>query len=127
MRYQWYRDGTPVPGQTNTWLAVTNMLPGDGGNLQLVAMNGFGSVTSAVAVVTVSIPQPQLTASGVGGGGFRIFFQSAFGLLYVTEYKASLGAGAWTELERRYGVGRMEMVTDASAGGEARFYRIRVE
>jgi hypothetical protein len=127
LRYQWLRDGAPVAGQTNAWLAVTNVLPGDGGNLQLVAMNDFGSVTSAVAVVTVSIPQPQLTASGVAGGGFRIFFQSVLGLLYVTEYKASLGAGAWTELERRIGAGSVEMVTDISAGGEARFYRLRVE
>ncbi len=125
LRYQWLREGATVPGQTNAWLAVTNVLPGDGGNLQLVALNGFGSVTSAVAVVTVSIPQPQLTASGAPGGGFRLFFQSVFGLLYVAEYQTSLGPGAWKELERRYGAGTTEIVTDTSAGGEARFYRVR--
>ena len=33
--------------------------------------------------------------------------------------------GTWTELERRFGAGGVELVTDASAGGAARFYRVR--
>jgi hypothetical protein len=40
-------------------------------------------------------------------------------------YKNSLDAGAWTELERRFGLGGLETVTDANAAGAMRLYRVR--
>ena len=125
LHYQWYRDGALVAGQTRASLALTNVLPADAGSYQLVAMNQFGSSTSAVATVTVTVPQPQLRSLGVVSNGFRFTFQSVFGVLYVIEFKNSLGAGAWTELERRFGAGGLEIVADTSAGGAGRFYRAR--
>jgi hypothetical protein len=125
LSWQWYHNGAPVPGQTRTSLALTNVLPGDAGNYQLVAMNEFGSATSAVATVTVTIPQPHLSSSAVPGTGFRFNFASLPGVLYVTQYRDNLSAGAWTQLERRLGIGGLETVTDTSAGGAMRFYRVR--
>ena len=123
--YQWYRDGAPVAGQTNAWLALNNALPADGGNYQLVAMNAFGSATSTVAVITVPVPPPQFRVSLTQGSGFSFTFQSLSGVLYVIEWKSALAAGTWTELERRFGIGGLETVTDAAAGGATKFYRVR--
>lgn len=125
LRYQWYRNGTAVAGQTNAWLALADVLPGDAGDYQLVALNQFGSATSAVATVTVAISQPRLESLSVASNGFRFSFQSIAGVLYIAEYRDQVTTGAWTELERRFGAGGVEVVTDANAGGEGRFYRVR--
>jgi hypothetical protein len=125
LRCQWYRDGKPLAGQTNQWLAFGSVRPGDAGGYQLVAMNDFGSTTSAVAVVTVNLPQPALKSPARGGGGFQFSFNSIGGVIYVVEFTGALGSGTWTELERRIGIGGLEIVTDASAGGGNRFYRVR--
>jgi alpha-tubulin suppressor-like RCC1 family protein len=125
LRCQWYRDGEPLAGKTNQWLAFGSIHPGDAGGYQLVAMNDFGSTTSAVAVVTVNLPQPALKSPARGGGGFQFSFNSISGVIYVVEFTGALGSGTWTELERRFGIGGLEIVTDASAGGGNRFYRVR--
>jgi hypothetical protein len=125
LRYQWYRDGAPVVGQTNGWLAMVKPLPGDAGNYQLVTMNAFGSATSTVATITVTIPPPQLRLSNAQSNGFCFTFQSVQGVLYVVEWKNALGAGTWAELERRFGIGGLETVTDPNTVSSARFYRVR--
>jgi sugar lactone lactonase YvrE len=125
LHYQWLRDGLPVAGQTNQTLTLTNAHPSEAGDYQLVAMNTFGSTTSAVATVTVNLPQPALKSPARGGGGFQFSFNSISGVIYVVEFTGALGSGTWTELERRFGIGGLEIVADASAGGGNRFYRVR--
>jgi hypothetical protein len=125
LRYQWLRDGSPVAGQTNQTLTLTNAHPSEAGDYQLVAMNDFGSTTSAVATVTISIPPPILTSTGMVTNGFRFSFTGIARVIYVVEYKDNLSAGVWTELERRFGMGGWEIITDTSANGAMRFYRVR--
>jgi hypothetical protein len=60
LNYQWLLNGSPVIGQTNRWLMLTSAQPAQSGNYQLVVTNGGGSVTSAVAAVSVLIP-PTIT------------------------------------------------------------------
>ena len=127
LRYQWYRGTTPVPDQTRPWLALTNVLPGEAGSYQLVAMNDFGSATSSVASVTVTIPQPQLTPGGEGSSRFSLTFQGIDGVLYVTEYKTNLNDALWLELSRQTGTGGPLTVEDPSPAGPNRFYRVKVE
>lgn len=51
--FQWYRNENPVPGGNAAVLAFPQAGPGDEGTYGLIATNGFGSVTSLVAHVTV--------------------------------------------------------------------------
>lgn len=122
---QWYQDGLPLPGKTNQWFALSSAHPSDAGNYQLVAMNDFGSATSAVAFVSVSIPQPMLKSLTLSSNGFSFTFDSVAGVIYISEFKNMLEPGAWTELERRFGAGTTELVTDANAVDVARYYRVR--
>jgi hypothetical protein len=125
LHYQWYCNGEPVPGGTSNRLVFTNTQPTQSGAYQLVAMNDYGAVTSAVATLTVTVPAVQLKPLGVATNGFRFSFTSLAAVLYIVEFMDSLAAGTWTELERRFGVGGVEIVTDTSATGAARFYRVR--
>ncbi len=61
LSYQWNFNGLPVPGATNASLALTNVQPEDDGSYSAVVTNPGGSVTSAVAKLTVIIP-PGITA-----------------------------------------------------------------
>ncbi len=64
--YQWWRDGQPVSGVLDK-LIITNVQPADNGAVfRVVISNSFGSVTSAVATLTVlpdNIPPALLSAS----------------------------------------------------------------
>jgi hypothetical protein len=88
-------------------------------------MNNYGSITSTVATLTVLPPAVKLTSLGQTNGVFRFSFTSLAGVIYIVEYTSILPNGPWTELERRVGVGGLEIVTDPSAGDGMRFYRLR--
>jgi hypothetical protein len=58
--YRWRLGTTTLAGQTNATLNLTNISAGDAGNYTVVVSNFLGSITSAVATLTV--------ASGAGPG-----------------------------------------------------------
>lgn len=51
--YQWRHNGTDILGATNASLTITNAQPADAGSYTVVISNPAGSVTSAVASLTV--------------------------------------------------------------------------
>ncbi len=75
LSYQWEINGVMLSLQTNAALNLTNVQWSDAGDYQVVVTNDYGSVTSAVAVLTVGAPpallsQPtnQVVLSGGNGG-----------------------------------------------------------
>jgi hypothetical protein len=114
-----------LAGQTNSWLVLSNTLPSNTGAYRVVVSNNFGTVSSPAATLTVSVPAVTLTPIGMDTNGFQFSFNSLAGVLYIVEYTNRLEAGTWMELERRFGVGGLETVTDNSASDEVRFYRVR--
>jgi hypothetical protein len=64
--YQWYKGGAPLSGQTSEKLTLNNVQSGDAGNYTVVIGNASGgSITSAVAVLTVAVP-PVITVQPQG-------------------------------------------------------------
>ncbi len=62
LAYQWRRDGTPILDAREPVFARTASSPADSGNYDVVVSNGFGSITSTVARVTIlEIVQPVIT------------------------------------------------------------------
>ena len=56
---QWRKNGSPLTGQTNATLFFGSITLGDAGNYDVIVSNSAGSVTSQVAVVTVTLrPDP---------------------------------------------------------------------
>ncbi len=70
MSFQWYFNDSPLAGQTNSWLMVQSIQPGQAGNYQFTASNNYGSVTSQVTAVIESpgiLNQP-ISQSSLAGG-----------------------------------------------------------
>lgn len=61
LSYQWLKDGSPLATQTNSSLTVTATNVSNGGGYSLVGSNSFGSVTTAVAQLTVVL-QPTMVS-----------------------------------------------------------------
>jgi hypothetical protein len=71
--YQWYFNGTTLPGQNNASLTLNNIQPTSAGSYFAIASNPFGVATSAVAVVIVNsgscTPAPKGLVSWWTGNG----------------------------------------------------------
>lgn len=62
LAYQWRQNGAPISGATDPTYSKSGIVVGDTGSYDVVVTNAYGSVTSAVAVVTVGdVVQPQIT------------------------------------------------------------------
>jgi outer membrane protein assembly factor BamB/subtilisin family serine protease len=57
MTFQWYRNGTPLVGATQTVFIISNFSEIDAGNYTLAATNQLGSTVSPPAVVTFSLQE----------------------------------------------------------------------
>jgi BspA type Leucine rich repeat region (6 copies)/Concanavalin A-like lectin/glucanases superfamily/Immunoglobulin I-set domain len=53
LRYQWQHDGSDLPGATSSSLSLANVGSSDAGQYRVSVANSSGSVTSAVATLTV--------------------------------------------------------------------------
>jgi hypothetical protein len=59
--YQWYFNGAPLGGQVNAALVLNNVTPSQAGDYFVIANNASGSVTSALASLTVLTYPPAIT------------------------------------------------------------------
>lgn len=70
LRFQWRKYTTPLGGETNSTLNLTNVQLATAGDYSVVLTNGSGAVTSGVATLTVAplliSPQPQDQTLQVG-------------------------------------------------------------
>ena len=62
LNYQWRFAGTNLPGATASSYTRTNAQTGDAGSYSVVVSNYAGSVTSAVAILTVNVTPPGIIA-----------------------------------------------------------------
>jgi hypothetical protein len=70
--YQWRLNGSPVAGATSTTLALAAVQFADEGDYTLIASNGSGSVTSAVARLSLLETIPSLRNTGLDAAGLPI-------------------------------------------------------
>lgn len=57
--YTWQREGTPIPGATNSYLLLTNVSAAASGQYSVLLSNVAGTVTSSNATLTV-VPPPEI-------------------------------------------------------------------
>jgi Lysophospholipase L1 and related esterases len=98
--YQWLFNGGNISGATDATLTLNNVQPADAGNYSVVVTNSAGSVTSALALLTVWLP-PVITAQPLSrtnvGGSLAAFSVAATGttpLSYQWQFNGAAIAGA---------------------------------
>jgi hypothetical protein len=69
LSYQWRLNGAPIPGATETTLAVTGIDLADEGDYTVVVTNSSGSATSVVAHLTLMEKITSLHSTGIDAAG----------------------------------------------------------
>ena len=67
LAYQWTKDGNPLTNFNASNFTISNAQLTDSGGYAVIITNSFGSVTSAVAVITVTNFPPYIVAQPAGG------------------------------------------------------------
>lgn len=133
LNYQWRKDGTNlfntdrIFGVNSSTLALTNAQSGDAGNYTVVITNTYGSVTSQVAVLTVSLPPPEIITTnvsfGISNGVFGFNLTGLSGQTLVIEGSSNLID--WVALQTNMLTGDTVYFSDPQGTNYAkRFYRI---
>jgi hypothetical protein len=78
-----------------------------------------------VVLLESGIPVPRLLNSASTGGQFSALVQTLNRKYYALEYKDSLAAPDWTAVCTNAGNGALKTLTDQTASGMQRFYRMR--
>ena len=107
--YQWYGNGTQLPGATNAALTLTNIQAAQEGNYYAVVSNPYGSVTSSVALLALRI-LPLSAAAGYfyfqNASGSRVFHPTnAAGSSQTSTLKSNTVPFGNLRISLYYGVG----------------------
>ena len=69
LNYQWYFNGNPIDGATDTSYTITGVTTNNEGNYTVVVTNSCGSVTSSNIVVDTSASNPPVAAASTEAAG----------------------------------------------------------
>jgi hypothetical protein len=71
LTYEWRFNGVPIAAATNSSLTLSNLVMAQSGNYSVFISNPAGSITSSVAVLTVTFPPApfQVVSTNVNSGG----------------------------------------------------------
>jgi len=116
LNYQWRKDGAPVAGATDTSLTLTNMQRAEAGCYDVVVGNGFGSLTSAVAVLMVNLASIDAFDPNADGTVYATAIQGD-GKILVGGAFPTLGEQAHNNLGRLNVDGTLDTSFTADANG----------
>ncbi len=92
--YQWYRNtNSLIVGATNSTFTLNNVSATNAGTYSVIVTNTSGSVTSALAVLTVSsgsYARPQLSGANFFGGNFTLTINGDSGPDYIVQSSTNL-------------------------------------
>ena len=129
LSYQWYFGSSKLgSGSTGATLNLSNLGASSAGGYSVVVSCDYGSVTSAVASVTVTNPIVTLSAAsgdgmGMTSAGFSFQFSVPTGQTYIV--LASTDLLNWAPVYTNVAASATVAVTDASASSfTKRYYRV---
>ena len=123
-RYQWWKDGAALAWGTGASLTLTNLQVADAGDYWVVVSNQYGSVTSAVALLTVNgatLDSGFNPGASGGIGGVNSLAIQADGKILVGGNFGTLGGQPCHCLGRLNADGTLDRGFDPEAAGAAYF------
>jgi hypothetical protein len=128
LSYQWRKDGTNLAGATGATNRIGAAQSTNAGNYAVVVTNVAGSVTSAVAALTIVIVPPQINSLvPVGGGLFTLSGTGPVGEPYrlLATTNVTLPLANWPVVDTGVFTDGLFSFTEAQAANYAqRFYRV---
>ncbi len=126
MGFQWMRSGTNLAGKTSPTLTLTNVTAAVASDYRVVVANTFGSVTSAVARLTLREPfgiNLLLGGPVLSNDTFRFQVTGPIYSSYVVW--RSMDLGAWIPVQTNWVIdGFLEFTDPAGPGRSGGFYRV---
>jgi uncharacterized delta-60 repeat protein len=116
LSFQWYKDGALLTGRTAASLTLTNVQGTDAGAYSVVITNGVGSVTSALAVLTVNLVATADSFNPGADDSVQALAVQADGKVLVGGWFASLGGQTRNELGRLLPGGGLDTTFNPGAG-----------
>jgi acid phosphatase type 7 len=95
--YQWYHEGMPLFGQTNSSLTLPNVTSSDAGRYFVDLYNGVDEASSAWATLTVTaaiMPPSVVAPPRLANGMFSVGFQGTPGVTYTIQ-SSETPSGSW--------------------------------
>jgi hypothetical protein len=128
LSYQWRKNGTNVAGATAATNSIAAAQSTAAGSYTVVVTNAAGSITSAVATLTVNIVPPQITGIiSAGSGTVTLSGTGPVGELYriLATTNIVLPVTAWPVVDTGVFIGGVFGFTDNQVTNHAqRFYRL---
>jgi hypothetical protein len=124
IRYQWWFDGAPLAGETNTTLAVAGAVPRHSGRYHVVAENAAGMAQSGAAIVTYTDASALILSLHPS---LQIF--GTPGRTYTIEYATEVNEPArWIPITNITLERSPQLWVDPQAvGGARRYYRVLLQ
>jgi hypothetical protein len=123
LSYQWQRNGSDLPGQTNATLAFASATLADSAQYRVIVSNPTGTITSEAATLRV-LPVPQIISLTAGAQTITITIATVPTYTYALQFSDTLAPTNWSSLATFTATASEVTVEDvASTKG---FYRIRV-
>lgn len=131
LSYQWTFNGMPLANATTPTFSIANIHLSQAGTYSVIITNTAGSVTSAPALLAVTVPpSPTITSTGIPtsvAGVFQFTFIPVAGLTNTVLTSANLAGGIWGTLTNIAppATTNAVAVSDVMNGSNA-FYRVQV-
>ncbi len=122
--YQWRKDGAALAGATAASVTLTNVQRADAGPYDVVVSNGFGTVTSLVALLTVNLAFPDAFNPNANGGIYATAIQPD-GKILVGGNFTMLGGKPRSNLARLNTDGRLD--STFNPGANSTVYSLAVQ
>jgi Alginate lyase/Immunoglobulin domain len=123
--YQWWFNATnALTRATNLSLTITNAQSTNAGNYSVAVADSFGSVTSAVATLTVSAGPPPTLGITASGTNAIISWPSSTDSGYALQSTTNLASPTWSSAGAPVTIGNQNIVTNV-LNWNAQFYRLK--
>jgi hypothetical protein len=122
LSYQWFHNGEPIPGATDSTLTIRNVQVDQAGSYAVLVGNSAGSTVSDVALLTTRqiVSDPQ---KGVNGFQFRVSVPEG----RSAKLQSSSDLFTWKDLTPAPITGTMDVQDTDVSGLGLKFYRIVLE
>jgi hypothetical protein len=122
--YQWYLNGTPIPGATSKRYAISAVTSQDAGSYTVAITSSGFTVESTAAQLILQSPPAVLTLSPMAGGQMGILYSGAAG--QPCEIQASADLMQWDTIGTNLpGAGTTQFIDASASQYSSRFYRVQ--